>query len=250
MTEEVQATETPVLDQEKKVDSQAGSTELKDNQPAEKEDYNNPNWKAFREARKKERLEKEAAEKKLAEREAEIAALKAAFEAALSKTPPTNAYQPTSSYYEEESEDEKIEKKVQAALAKKQKELEEERARYEQQTFPERLRSTYQDFNDVVNEETLDYLEFHYPEIASPLKSLPDGFEKWSHIYRTVKRLIPNASQTRKDAAKADLNMMKPKTAISPNPIPTANNTSSWKEIEKRRAENWARMQKAMKSES
>src|SRR5271169_6729948 len=53
-----------------------------------------PNWKAFREARKKDRADREAAEKRAADKEAEVTALKAAMEAAFSKSAPTpQAYQ-------------------------------------------------------------------------------------------------------------------------------------------------------------
>jgi len=68
------------------------------NQQTESEGVEDHNWKAFREARKKDRAEREAAEKRAAEKEEEAAALKAAMEAAFSRTSPA----PQQNYYSSE----------------------------------------------------------------------------------------------------------------------------------------------------
>src|SRR5882672_8217922 len=85
------------------------------------EQKEDPNWKAFREARKKDRAEREAAEKRAAEKEAEATALKAAMEAAFAKgssvqQAPVDQY----GYQQEETQDQLIEKKIQAALEKRE----------------------------------------------------------------------------------------------------------------------------------
>src|SRR5579864_4932138 len=109
-----------------------------ENKPEEtKED---PNWRAFREARKKDKAEREAAEKRAAEKEAEAQALKAAMEAILNKGQHQAYQQPQhNDYVPEETEDERIDKKVQAALAKKEAEYEKHRQEREMQEYPQRL---------------------------------------------------------------------------------------------------------------
>src|SRR5271155_291964 len=58
-------------------------------QPSNLENEGDPNWRAFREARKKDRADRESAERRAAEKEHEIAALKAAMESAFSKGSPS-----------------------------------------------------------------------------------------------------------------------------------------------------------------
>jgi hypothetical protein len=208
-----------------------------------------PNWKAFREARKKDRLEREAAERKAAEKEAEIAALKAAMEAAFSKTPPNPSYNAPYSHDErEESEDERIEKKVQEAIRKREAEAERQRREQEQREYPQRLEQIYSDFNNVISSENLDYLEYHYPEIANPLKRIPDGFDKWSDIYKAIKKFVPNHTSAKKDAAKAESNFAKPKSMSSASVTQPGEVQSNSRLTEERRAANWERMQKLLKS--
>lgn len=209
-----------------------------------------PNWKAFREARKKDRIEKEAAERKAAEKEAEVAALKSAMEAAFAKNNPVMHSTDTPSYYQEqeESEDEKIEKKVQAIIAKKEAEAERIRTERERQEYPQRLVSTYSDFNQLVSSENLDYLEYHYPEVAIPLKRLTDGFDKWSDIYKAIKKFVPNHSTAKKEAIRAENNFNKPKSISSQSLTQSGEAISSARLTEEKRAANWERMQKLLKS--
>ncbi len=230
--------------QDKKIDS-SQSQPAQDKAPEEaKED---PNWRAFREARKKDRAEKEAAERKAVEKEAEVAALKAAMEAAFSKGQLPAVPSPSYEYQQEETEDERIEKKVQAALAAREAIADRARAEREQQEYPQRLQQIYSDFNQVISSENLDYLEYHYPEIAGPLKRHSDGFDKWSDIYKAVKRFVPNLEGSKKDAAKAEANFAKPKsmsaTGMTQMGEPSPNNLS-----EDRKRANWERMQKMLKS--
>lgn len=211
-----------------------------------------PNWKAFREARKRDRAEKEAAERRAAEKEAEIAALKAAMEVAFSKSSPTpQAYQ---QYYginqttEEETEEQRIERKLNELIAKREREQQKEREERERREFPQKLARDLPDFNLICSQENLDYLDFHYPEISRPLQRLQEGYEKWHDIYHAVKKLIPNHSNARKDAIKAEINSNKPKS-ISSNMVTPSGSVvkDSVHEVEMRRAENWARMQRIMK---
>lgn len=212
---------------------------------------NNPNWKAYRETLKRERAEKKEAEKRLYEKEAEAAALKAAMEAAFSKSAPTpQAYQ---QYYgmgeQEETEDQKIEKKVNAILAVKEEKARKEYEQKERENLPNKIKKDFPDFYSVVSEENLDYLDFHYPEVSRPMQRLADGYDKWSDIYHAVKKFVPNHSTAKKEANRADINQNKPKS------ISTGTMTHSgepvrqtMQESEQKKAENWARMQRIMKS--
>lgn len=220
----------------------------------EPESQEDPNWRAFREARKKDRAEKEAAERKAAEKEAEVAALKAAMEAAFSKSAPTpQAYQqyygiqPT---YEqpEETEDEKIEKKVNALLAAREEKVRQEAMKREMQEYPNRLMKDFPDFNQIVSQENLDYIDYHYPEVSRPLQRLNDGYEKWSDIYHAIRKFVPNHASAKKDAIRADINQQKPKSISSTGITQSGENArQSWQEIEQRRAANWERMQRILK---
>src|SRR6185312_3776117 len=185
--------------------------EIKENETQE-----DPNWKAFREARKKDRAEREAAERRASEKDQEVAALKAAMEAAFSakSSPSPQAYQ---QYYGinqgngiEESEEQKIERKVNELLSKKEEQYKREQVEYEQREYPNRLKKDFPDFSHVCSQENLDYLDFHYPEVSRPLQRLGEGYDKWSDIYHAVKKFIPNHSTAEKEAVRAEINSNKP----------------------------------------
>lgn len=210
-----------------------------------------PNWRAFREARKRDRSEKEAAERRAAEKEAEAAALKAALETAFSKTGSSpQAYQ---QYYglndnPEESEEQRLERKLNEMLNKRQQQFEKEAAEKEQREYPSRLSRDFPDFRQVCSQENLDYLDFHYPEVSRPLQRLSEGYDKWSDIYHAVKKFIPNHSTAKKEAARADINNSKPKSISSTELTQSGQPVrESWQQIEQRRADNWARMQRTMR---
>lgn len=225
--------------------------EQNNNSSVEKESQEDPNWRAFREARKRDRAEKEAAERRAIEKEQEIAALKAAMEAAFSKgSPSPQAYQ---QYYgineaPEESEDQRIERKVVELLSKKQQQLEKERQEREHQEYPTRLNKDLPDFRQVCSQENLDYLDYHYPEVSRPLQRLSDGYDKWSDIYHAVRKFVPNHSTAKKESIRADINNNKPKSISSPEMTQSGQPVKeSWQQIEQRRADNWARMQRTLK---
>jgi hypothetical protein len=199
------------------------------------------NWRQFREQRELERKQREDAERRAREKEQEAQALKVAMDAILNKPSPQNY--PIQE--EDLDEDQRIEKKVQAALLAKEKVLEEERRRREQQEFPQRLASTYSDFNQVCTTENLDYLEYHYPEVASAFKHAPDGFDKWAAVYKAVKRFVPN-TDSKKEQAKAERNFNKPQSMAVGGATQTGDSAPMYLD-DKRRADNWSRMQRIMK---
>jgi hypothetical protein len=211
-----------------------------------------PNFKAFREARKKDKAEREAAERRATEKEAEVAALKAAMEAAFSKSntqPQPYSYQ--NNYPEEETEDQKIDKKVQAAIAIREAASEKARIEREQRELPQRITQAYPDYHQVVNEENGAYLEYHYPELYRSLLRQPENFETLSDTYKLVKKFVPNSTTSKKESSRADSNFSKPKS-ISTTTITQSGQSASesMQSIEQRRAANWARMQQVMKGVS
>jgi uncharacterized membrane protein YqiK len=234
------ATQDQSLSQQKVENTQQNQNE----KPAET--HEDPNWRAFREARKKDRADKEDAERRAAEKEAEAAALKAAMEAAFSKAAPAQYVNPYDQ--PEETEEQRIERKVNAIIEQKEKQYAREQQEREQREYPSRISRDMPDFKQVCSQEALDYLDYHYPEISRPLQRLPEGYEKWHDIYHAVKKLIPNQVNAKKDSMKADLNSQKPKSMASPAPSPTGENPrESFTDAQQRRELNWQRMQRIMK---
>lgn len=203
------------------------------------------NWKKFREARDAERKQKEAAERRAAEKEAEAAALKAAMESILNKPSPIQQNQDP--YYSDEPNDEKkIQKLIEEALAKERRKEEEFRRQKEVQELPQKLASAYSDFNSVCTTENLDYLEYHYPEVASAFKNAPDGFDKWASVYKAVKRFVPN-TDNKKEQKKAESNFNKPQSMAVPGMTSTGD-TAPMQLDDKKRQANWERMQRVMRT--
>ena len=107
--------------------------------------------------------------------------------------------------YEEETEDQRVRRLVKQQLDEEREKERQERQKQESQQLPQKLSQTYRDFDQICSTENLDYLEYHYPEVAGALKYMPDGFEKWSSIYQAVKRFIPN-TDSKRDQSKAEKN--------------------------------------------
>lgn len=234
--------------QQQKVDTNLSQPQGQEKQQKNLED--DENFKAFREGRKKDRLEREAAERRAAEKEAEAAALKAAMEAAFARGSPTPAaYMQHHGMNEpsEESEDERIEKKVNAIIAQREAAAARQQAEREAIEYPNRLAKDYPDFHHVISQENRDYLDYHYPEISRPLSRLQDGYDKWSDIYHAIKKLVPNSLTAKKELAKAEINQAKPKSSSMPTLAQPAPAPGSHILSEERKAANWARMQQFMK---
>lgn len=198
------------------------------------------NWKKFREAREQDRKAKEIAEREAAKKAEEVAALKAAMEALLSKPAPQQQQEAI-----EESDEDKIQRRIDEAINRREKEREEKRMMEEQRNLPITLSKTFNDFDSVCSTENLDYLEYHYPEVAAPYKHLPDSFDKWAAIYKAVKRFVPNPN-SQKDQKKAEKNFNKPQSmAVGGNTVST--DSAPIMLDDKRRQDNWARMQRVMR---
>ena len=226
------------------------NTEIQNNQTENKtqeteESYQDRNWRQFRETRAKERKEKELAEEKARQKAEEAEALKAALEAIVNKPLGNSSNQYTQSNDNDESEDERIQKKVNAALEAKQRQYEEEQRKKDQDELPQKLATTYRDFDTICSQENIDYLEFHHPEIAKLYSKQPESFEKWASVYNSIKKLIPNADSG-KDKMKAEKNLNKPQSASVRGVTSTGDQSPQYLD-QKKKDDNWKRMQKVVK---
>lgn len=149
-------------------------------------------------------------------------------------------------YDQEPSEEDKIAKAVKKALDAERSRQEQENIRKEQAEFPQKLVQAFPDFDNVCTTENLDYFEFHYPEAAAPFKNLPDSFDKWSKIYRAVKRFVPTPN-SKKDQAKAEKNFNKPQ-AMAAGGVTSTGDTAPMDVTQAKRDANWNRMQRVMRS--
>jgi len=156
---------------------------------SETENPNEVNWRNFREQRKEERKQLAERERELQKKKEETEALKKALEAIVTPSYPQQPQQQYNPYPVEPNQDEekRILDRVNAMLDQRDKEREVKRRQEEHAMYPQRLQNTYTDFNHVVSTENLDYLEYHYPEVAKPLGMLPDSYEKWEGIYKAVR---------------------------------------------------------------
>lgn len=217
----------------------------KESSPDIKTEENKENWRRFREDREKQRKAKEEAEKIAAQKHAEAEALKAAMESLLNKNTSSYDVNIKSEYTDEENEKKYIQSIVQAAIDEERKKYKEEQAQYEIKILPQRLNQSHPDFEQVCSEENIDYFEYHHPEIAIGYKHMPDGYEKWSALYRAIKKYVPIQDKKR-DSEKIERNTLKPQ-AHTPNITDNKPQTSGWKLTEERRKANWERMQRDMK---
>lgn len=247
MSEETKIEQPVAQVQEEKVDN----TPKTETQPLVEQPTETPeqiNWRKFREEREKERRQLESERKQREEKEKEAAALKAALEAIANKPQSQQQQQFSTSdfQYEDESEEQRIEKKVAAAIEKREREAEAKRREQETRDLPNNLQKTFGDFNQTCTTENLDYLEYHYPEVAQAYRYMPDGFDKWASIYKAVKRFVPN-TDSKKEAARADKNMAKPQSGSVTGISQTGTSKQSMVMDDARKAANWERMQRVMK---
>lgn len=199
-------------------------------------------WKRFKEARKLERQQKEEAEKRASTKTAEAEALKAAMEALLNK--PNMSSSSVSNT--EETEDERIQKKIDQALANERKRVEQLHREREEKEIPSRLQQMFPDFEQVCSDENKDYLKFHHPEVYEAFDKMPHSLDTYATIYKGMKKLIPN-THDQKDQKKAEKNMMKPKSMSVAGAAQTGDSAPTKMLDEQRKKSNWQRMQQRMK---
>jgi hypothetical protein len=197
------------------------------------------NWRRFRQEKEAQRKAKEEAERIAIEKAKEAEALKAAMAALMQK--------PIHQEYErEQTEEDVIEKRVQEALKRERERYDQERKAQEQKEYPQMLRKNFSDIDTICTPENLDYLEYHYPEVAEPYKHMPEGYDKWAGIYKALKRFIPNKDAA-KEAKKADANLAKP-VAMSRPGMTQSGDQAPRILNDTTRQKNWERMQRIMKT--
>jgi len=202
------------------------------------------NWKKFREERELDRKAKKEAEKIAHQKSQEAEAMKAALEAIVNKpTPRQQSYQEPEE--EEVSQEKLIQRHVEQAIERKEKEYAERERQREIENLPAALNREFRDFNQVCTQSNIDYLEFHYPEVTAGFEHMPEGQKKWSCIYKAIKKFIPN-SDSKKDQTRIEKNSNKPGAISVPGATQTSDSAPQ-KLDDKRRADNWSRMQRVMK---
>lgn len=205
---------------------------------------NEINWKKHREQRAAERKAREEAEVRARKSAEEAAALKAAMEALVNKK--NNYINDISDDTDrEETEDERIQKKIDNALAQERKKQEHLQREREIQETPYRLKQMYNDFDEVCSQENIDRFEFDHPEIAAAFEAMPDGINKWSNVYKAIKKFIPNP-KSNIDQKKAEKNFVKPQSMSVGGSTQTGDQAPQMLDS-KKRADNWNRMQRVMK---
>lgn len=210
------------------------------NQPEtqEAESVEQVNWREFRKKREEELKRTREIEERAAAKAAEAEALKAALDAVLNK----NQNQTND---EQDDEEKRIERKIEERFRRKAEE--EERVRRERETaeMPLRIRQMHSDFDNVCTQENMDYLEFHYPEVAAGLQYMPNGIDKWTNVYKAIKRFIPNID-SKKEQKKIEQNLSKPQSMSVGGMTSTGDSAPRMLDEQKKEA-NWRRMQRAMR---
>lgn len=241
MTDTVENTEEV---KEKQEVTEEVKTEQEEESPLIKSESNQANWAKFREDKANDRKARLEAEKLAEQKGKEAEALKAAMESLIDKQPQQQTTQ--NEYYEEDDESKRISLLVSEAIKNERIRNEKEVKDKEARELPQKLSSDYKDFSQVCSAENLDYLEFHHPEIATPYRYMPDGYEKWSQVYNAIKKHVPYGEKNQ-DSRRIEQNQQKPQahnTIISDSKP----QTSAWKLSEERKMDNWRRMQNDMKS--
>ena len=211
--------------------------------PTETETPEQINWKKFREQREIERKQKIEAEKRASEKEAEAAALKAALDAIVSKPNASNNHQINEE--SEETEEQRITRLVALSMEAERRKHDDKMREKEARDLPDRIQSNLKDFNQICTAENIDYLEYHYPEVAKAFQYMPDNYEKWENVYKAVKRFVPN-TDSRREVNKAEKNFQKPQAMSIPGKTQGGDSAPQYLD-DKRKMDNWSRMQRTMK---
>lgn len=199
------------------------------------------NWRKFREEREADRKKLIEQEKFAKQKAEEAEALKKALEAVVNKPQQYQYEEP-----HEETDEQRISKEVDRVLKLREAErakIEEERERAE---MPSRLTSNHPDFNDIVTAENLDYLEYHFKEVAEPYKYMPESYKKWELLYQAIKKHIPDAAQKKRYEELAKKNLSAPQSS-SVSTVASKATSHSHIMSQSQKDANWDRMQRRMK---
>ncbi len=226
----------PIKEQTVNEPAQPANTQATTTEPPE-----DKNWAVIREQRKADRKAREEADKRAAEKAAEAEALRAALEALTNK--PTPQYR---NDHQEESEDDQIKRRVDEIIKQREAEFHTKKQEQERIEYPTRLRKNMPDFDKVCDPENLDYLDYHYPELAEPFKHMPEGYNKWEAIYKATKRLVPNLDR-KQDQRKMEQNLAKPGSISSTGTTQGNGILAPSRLTEEKKQANWLRMERERK---
>jgi len=181
------------------------------------------NWKKFREQRAHEKAALQRSQENERKSQQESALLKKALTEVIDNGQ-------LGSDDTEESEDARIKRLVDASLKER-----------DANEFPTKLRQIYSDFDSVCSAEAIEYLEFKEPELALALRYMPEGLEKYSTLYKAVKKRVPSGGKKEKHMMEANAN--KPRATSIPGTTQLGTEANIGFLSESRKAENWKRMQ-------
>lgn len=117
-------------------------------------------------------------------------------------------------------EDDFIEGRHFKKFLKRQKELEQKVKQYESQSqslsVEMQLKSKYRDFDDVVNQKTVDKLRDEYPEVFTTIQTSSDLYNKGAAAYSIIKKL--GLSDTKKQEYKQEQQVIQQNNSKPRNP--------------------------------
>jgi len=220
------------------------------------------NWKRFREQQKKERAEKEEERRKREESERQTEQMRQIVEALSSQqsTPMTeqqkddlvdilNLEDYTTgdqvAKYVKKVVNKDVESVVEKVLTRMEQKRDQERKEQEKQELPTKLKRDFSDWDKVCNNDNFDYLTYHYPEVAALYSKQEDSYEKWSGLYRTMKKLIPNIDR-QEEQAKMERNANRPRSASTPG-VSASTDRAPRVLTKERMEQNWERMKRQAK---
>lgn len=238
--------ETPMAEQEPILESQniPEAENVSQEQNEVQETPEQINWRLVRERTAEEKRKRIEAEERAAKLAAEAEAIKAAFESMVNKPSPSQSVHYPE--HEEDSDERRMEKLIEAKLREREQQYAKERAEREKSELPNKLKQTYSDFEVVCSEENIEYLKYHYPEISRSFQYRPDDYESYSDLYKAIKRFVPNPDDGR-DARKVEKNLAKPQSMSVAGRTSTTDSAPVMLD-EAKKAANWRRMQEARRS--
>lgn len=142
------------------------------------------------------------------------------------------------------------------AVNRKLQQMEQRLKQYENQTQYQvteaRIKAQYQDFDRVVNRESIEALRAAYPEIAESLHQTPDIYNKAVSTYNIIKKFgLANTEKNLVDKAQVARNVAKPRASnsVAPqagdSPLNKANDFANGFLTEDRKAQLWAEIKAA-----
>jgi hypothetical protein len=133
-----------------------------------------------------------------------------------------------------------VQQAVDKALAQEREQRRREQEQEEKSRVFQRVVSQMPDYQSVVSNENIAYLELHYPEVARGLAALPADYQKLADVYSAIKRFVPATQSS--DAKRAERNLAKPQYVANTTANPGSEAGSPRIISEEQRRANYQRM--------